>query len=390
MNMKVFNRKELLMIVACFSGIGICYGLQYSFSIFFVEITGYFHSTKANASLIFSLTLLIYGLYAPFIGILTNKFGGRYIFKIGAFIILAGLLLSSFAKNIYQLYLTLGVISALGINSVGFVPVTIIITNNFKEKRGLAIGIATTGVGVGAIIIGSASRLLIECFNWKIALAILSVTSFTILLFVSNFLPLVPREKKFKIDFRFLREKDFWLIQGGMTCGALTVQTIMLHIVACFINKGASLKTSAFSILLIAFIGSLGKILWGFLADFFKPVTLYFFACSLILTSLYLLLRVKIPASFNSVMIFSLLFGMGYGAFAPLFPTLVFEKFKDDFGNIMGLLITGNGIGAFLGTYIAGYLYDLNGNYNTAIIMLMSVVALSMLFFAVAFKRKEV
>ena len=81
---------------------------------------------------------------------------------------------------------------------------------------------------------------------------------------------------------------------------------------------------------------------------------------------------------------------MGYGAFAPLFPTLVFEKFKDDFGNIMGLLITGNGIGAFFGTYIAGYLYDLNGNYNTAIIMLMFVVALSMLFFSVAFKRKGV
>ncbi len=388
MNIKAFGRKEALIIFACFSGIGICYGLQYSFAIFFVEISKHFNADKADTSMIFSLTLLVYGLYAPLIGILTNKFGGRKIFKIASFVIFLGLTGSAFAVNINQLYMTLGIVTALGMNSVGFVPITIIISNNFQEKKGLALGIATTGVGAGAVIITFMAKILIEFFNWKTALALLGIFAFVTIYFVSDFLPLMPKERKFKLNFKFLKNKDFWLIQGGMTCGALTVQSVMLHIVACFLQKGVSSNSAAITVLLIAITGAAGKIFWGFLSDRFKPITLYIFACSLIFCSLGLILQTN-AASLSTVIFFSLLFGIGYGSFAPLFPTLAFEKFNDDFGNVMGLLVTGNGIGAFCGTYLMGFMYDITGNYNSGLLFLMAMITVSTGLFILAFMKKK-
>ena len=322
---RLFNKKDTLIIFACFCGIGICYGFQYSFSIFFVEITKFFNVTKASGAFVFSLTLLVYGLYAPFIGILTNKFGGRKIFRVASLILISGVILSAFARNIFQLYFTLGIITAIGMNSVGFVPITIIISNNFKEKKGLALGLATTGVGVGAIAMSILTKILIDIFDWQIALVSLGVLSSLLIVFCSGFLPTVPRGSSFKLDFYFLKTKDFWLIQGGMAFGAMTVQSVMLHIVAFFIEKGVTVSLSAITISLIALTGSVGKISWGFLSDGFKPIVLYIVACFLIMLSI-LILSADFFNPVVEVFIFSILFGIGYGSFAPLFPHLFLKS----------------------------------------------------------------
>ena len=384
MNLKIFKKEELFTIFACFWGIGICYGIQYSFGIFFVEITNYFHSTKAASSLIFSISLLIYGLYNPVVGILVNRFGGRKIFKIASFIIFTGLASSYFASTMKQLYFTLGIITAIGINSVGFIPITIIISNNFPKRKGFALGIATTGVGAGATFISIFSEFLISKFSWQLALIYLGLFASISVFTVSFFLPKSPKKRDFKFNFNILTNKDFYLIQAGMAFGAMTTQGIMLHIVAFFMEKGIVRSFAAITISIIALVGSFGKIFWGYLADFIKPIKLYSFACCLILISFALIQFFKV--NIFIAIIFSILFGIGYGSFAPLFPTLAFEKFKENFGNTMGLLAMGNGIGAFFSTFFLGYLHDIYHSYTFAIYFLMIIISLSLLSYIVAFK----
>ena len=72
------------------------------------------------------------------------------------------------------------------------------------------------------------------------------------------------------------------------------------------------------------------------------------------------------------------------------FLLLLLKKFNNDFGNVMGLLVAGNGIGAFWGTYLMGLFYDLNGNYNLAFIFLMFIIVISMLLFMLAFTNKKI
>ena len=387
MRLNIFSKKELLIILSCFIGIGICYGIQYSFSIFFVEITNFYKSNKAYSSLIFSITLLVYGLYSPIIGILTNRYGGKKIFKVACFIIMIGLFLSSVARNINQLYFTLGVITAIGINSVGFIPVTIIISNNFPKRKGFALGLATTGVGIGAFLISIISKVLINCLGWQLSLAVLGFFLGIIIYICSYFLPENPKIKSFYFDMSIFKNKNFWFIQGGMTFGAMTTQGVMLHIVAFFIDKGATSSLAAITISIIGLIGSAGKIFWGYLTDKYHAVKLYIVACVIILISFVIILYSKVPIKNYNVNIFSLLFGIGYGSFAPLFPTLAINKFKDNFGNIIGILSAGNGIGAFFSTYFLGYIYDTTGNYNYALYFLSILVILSSLSFYISFRK---
>jgi MFS family permease len=385
MNLKIFKKEELLTIFACFWGIGICYGIQYSFSIFFVEISSFFNSTKAASSLIFSLSLLIYGLYNPVIGILINRFGGRKIFKIASFVIFTGLAASCFANTIKQLYFTLGIITAIGINSVGFIPITIIISNNFPKRKGFALGIATTGVGAGAFIISILSKFLIDRFTWQIALLYLGIFSSVSIFSVSFFLPKTPKTHTLKFNFQILKHKNFYLILSGMALGAMTTQGIMLHIVAFFIEKGIDKSFAAVTISIIALCGSFGKIFWGYLADFVKPIKLYFFACIIILISFFIIQFLNINLFIT--ILFSVLFGLGYGSFAPLFPTLAFEKFKENFGNTMGFLAMGNGIGAFFSTFLLGFLHDIYHSYTVSIYFLILMITLSLISYIYAFKN---
>jgi MFS family permease len=380
------KKDNALIIAACFSGIGICYGLQYSFSIFFVEITKYFHCSKGAGSLIFSITLLIYGLYSPVISILTNRFGGRKIFKIAGLLIITGLLSSSFATNIFQLYFTIGIVTAIGMNSVGFVPAVIILTNSFKEQRGMALGIATTGVGIGAIIFSILSKFLINIFSWQQALIILGTLSFIVVFGMSFFLPNSTNKNSINFDFSFFKQKEFWFIQGGMACGAMTSQSIMLHVVSCFLDKGAKETLAVLSVSIIAVAGSIGKILWGALSDFFKPIYLYIFSCFIIMIGLFLLLLSDTPIHTYVVILFPILFGIGYGAFAPLFPVLAYEVFKEKFANVLGFLTMANGIGSFFSTFLMGYFFDITGNYNLSLKFLMFLISMSILLFSLAFK----
>jgi|GEM_PF-5736521 len=387
MNIKVFNKYELYTIIACFFGIGICYGIQYSFSIFFVEIIKSFNSSNSSASMIFAITLLMYGIYAPFAGFITNRFGGRTVFKFGSIVIFIGFLLSSLADNMLHLYLTLGIITSIGINSAGFIPVTLIISNNFQEKKGFAMGLASTGVGVGVVVISLLSEFLIKSYGWRISMLIVGLIS-SILIFVSsNFLPATNKSFPFKLNLSVLGNKNFWYIQFGMTFSSMTTQGLMLHLVSYFIEKGSKGLIPTISISIIGVTGILGRVVWGFMSDHFKPLRLYIAACFMVVLSLLLILFSDIPIPESTVLIFSIIYGFAYGSFAPLFPILAFHKFKNDFGSAMGLLAVGNGIGSFITIYLMGYIRDVTGSYEISIIFLIILTTLSVVSYMLGFKK---
>jgi len=63
--------------------------------------------------------------------------------------------------------------------------------------------------------------------------------------------------------------------------------------------------------------------------------------------------------------------------------------FKEDFGNVIGLLTMANGIGAFFSTYLMGYFYELKGNYNLSLIFLIFLISLSVILFLLAFRANK-
>ncbi len=374
------------LIFICFCAIGICFGLQYSFSLFFVAISKYFHTTKATTSIIFSLTLLIYGLSSPILGYFVTKYGGRKTFQIGSGLLAIGLISSYFSTKIYHLYLTLGIVTASGMNCVGYIPVSIIIMKNFTSHKGLALGIATTGVGAGAAFFSFLTKYLLTQYNFKIAFLFYGIFLPLIIFILSLSLPkLKPINTSFKLNLKNIKNKIFIFLQFGTTFGAMTSQTLMLYIVSFLLNKGITFTMSTVAVALIGIFGSIGKILWGHLSDKYNPFKLFFITYFLIFTSLILVILKP-----EFVIIFAILFGFGYGSFAPLFPAMIYNKFPGDkFGHTMGLVITGNGIGSCFSIWFLGFLYDKLKNFDLCFSLLIVFITISASSFYTAYKLKK-
>ncbi len=373
------------IVFICFCAIGICFGLQYSFSLFFVAIGEFFNSSKSLTSIIFSLTLLIYGISSPFLGYFVNKYGGRVTFQIGAIFLFLGFILSSIATKIYFLYVTLGIITAIGMNCIGYIPVSIIIMKNFTNHKGLALGIATTGVGAGASFFSFLTKFLITHYNFKTAFLLYGIFIPLIVTLLSFSLPKVKSIKtKFKINLKTIKNKTFLLLQIGTTFGAMTSQTLMLYIVSYLLSKNITYTLSTTAISLIGIFGSIGKIFWGHLSDRFNPFKLFLITYFIIILALFSLIFKP-----QYVIIFAILFGLGYGGFAPLFPAMIHKKFPGEkFGETMGLVITGNGIGSCISIWLFGFIYDLTKNYELCFFLLILFITISTISFSFANKLK--
>src|SRR5262249_21005721 len=92
-------------------------------------------------------------LFALFIGLLMDRFGPRVVFPCGIVLVSAGLALATGVRAPWQLDLTLGVLVAGGTVSVSYMGHSLFLPNWFVRRRGLAIGLAFSGVGIGSIVL---------------------------------------------------------------------------------------------------------------------------------------------------------------------------------------------------------------------------------------------
>ena len=128
-------------------------GTMYTFGVFFKPLASEFGWTRAATSGAFSLFMVLHGFFYIVTGRLNDTFGPRIVVSGCGLFMWLGYLLMSQTSTIWQLYLFYGVIIAVGMGS-GYVPLISTLIRWFvnNKKRGLMIGIAVAGIGVGTMI----------------------------------------------------------------------------------------------------------------------------------------------------------------------------------------------------------------------------------------------
>lgn len=96
---------------------------------------------------------------------------------------------SVFAQNVTTLYFTIGIGTGFGFGLI-YLPAIVSVTNYFKDKRSLATGIAVCGSGLGTFIFSPITEMLINEFNWRGSLMILSAIVLNCMFFGAMFRPL--------------------------------------------------------------------------------------------------------------------------------------------------------------------------------------------------------
>ena len=170
-----------VVVAVCTLMIGITYGLMYSYSVFFKPLADYFSWDRATVSVVYSASLVIRGAFAVGVGWLADRYGPVKLSIFCGIMIGVGLVLSSRASDLWQFFLTYAVIEAIGLSGA-FGIGSAMVSRWFTRNRGLALGIVSTGSGLGTLFIVPGNEKLISALGWSNAFLVCGITAGVIMI----------------------------------------------------------------------------------------------------------------------------------------------------------------------------------------------------------------
>lgn len=373
-----------------FITLALVYGIYYSFSVFFVALLKEFSWNRATGAGAFSLFMIVNSLIAPFIGKMVSSTHPKRVMIGGMILLGIGLALSSLTQTWWQFYLFFSLITAIGLGATGWLPNVVIVQNWFKEKRGLAIGIISAGVGIGILVCVPSAQYLILQFGWRVAYRIMAIFIPIIVISMAIVLLRNPpthssQMSKLEISHKIgkdpletygkwfsqswtvaqaVRTKVFWLLGFSFFLANLITQALFTHQVAFFVDCGLEALLASYIVGMIGIVSLGGKILWGTLSDRIgREITYTMGITCTILGILWLILfsYYSLPAF---PYLYAFFFGMGYAVHAALPPLIAADFFEGQgYGGIFGLHMIFIGIGGAFGAWFAGFLHDRFGSY---------------------------
>lgn len=406
-----------IIVAVALVSMGFWFGIRSSFSVFYVALLEEFRWSRGETAGVQSMALITYTILAPLVGGLIDRLGPRRIVGTGILVLASGLVLCAFIKTLVQFYLYYGVVMAAGITCISIVSYSAILAHWFERKRGLASGIAVSGIGVGTFFLVPLSQYFIELWGWRITFVALGGLVLIILFpLVVIFLRHRPQElglmpdglrgrerlnnslsgsvqpERPEIDWTFkkaLGAKSFWALLGLVLFAMIGVFSVLVHHVKFLVDTGIDKMTVAVLFGLIGIISSGFRIFWGWLSDRIGRELAYTMGMISICIGVCSLLLIEPVGAKGLVYAFFVFFGIGWGVTAPMFMAAAADLFKGRiFGLIYGIMKGGVGIGAALGAWLPGYIFDRAQSYQWAFAIAIIVFVLSSLLMWVAAPRK--
>jgi MFS family permease len=369
--------------------LAVAYGLFFSFSVFFVPLVEEFRWSRGLTAGALSVSAVVQGLCAPLAGIVADRFGSRPVIVGGVIVLAAASMLASTIQTPWHLYLYTGVLGALGIMAVGWVPTGLLLSRWFQARRGRMAGIAFSGMGFGVFAIGPLTQWLIAATTWRTASLLLGLGTLILLLplvlwavrdpppatlsvgttasgLASPGQPTRARPRDATLG-EALGTRAFWALFAAYFFTPLAVFPVATHAVAYAVDQGYPAMLAATAFGAMGLMSSVGRVGFGFATDRIGgPLTATLsYACTAAGTAA--LVALSIVPSPAWLVVFSLLFGLGFGARGPIITAMASELFGGRrFGVIYGVLNLGNGIGGALGPWFGGAVHDVTGSYRVA------------------------
>jgi MFS family permease len=409
-----------VVVAVAFVTLGTAFGVWYSFSVFFLAVIKEFGWSRAAASSIYSVFILSQALVGPLAGHLQDRFGPRKTIPFGTLLLTFSLLLTGLVRELWHFRLAYGVLAGAGVGILGFSSHSAFIPKWFERRRGLAMGLAMSGIGFGMLLLVPAVEHAITLYGWRTTYWLFAGLVFFLVgplnLIFSRSRPQdlqlrpdgdrspgdscpSPSKRIMKIiDLPWTRvewtlrkavkTKRFWYLMIGFFFGSYVYQATLLHGISAMVDSGLSRSAAAYYFGILGLTGAGGKILFGYLSDRFEREKINFLAGGV--TALGLICLMIIGRSEGPLpLLFALLFGLGYGAAAPLFPSVSADIFLgNSFGLIFAVMGIGGGIGGAMGSFSLGWVHDLTGTYSIALFLSLISIALSCLFIWLAAPSK--
>jgi MFS family permease len=387
-----------------------------AFSLLFPPILDEFGWARGQTAGAFTVGFIAASAFAPVFGVLMDRFGPRLVIPLGAVIVSTGFFVATYINTPAMLYLSLGVLVVGGAIGMSYIGHSMFLPNWFVRKRGLAVGIAFSGVGVGAILLLPLTQRYIEAAGWRAACLAMA---FAILIVVIPLNALFQRREPADIGLepdggakrdragnatapidnvvdadwaatdwtlpRALRTGRFWWIVAGAFTGLYAWYSVQVHQTRYLLDVGFGTAESALALGLVGLFGIGGQIGIGALSDRIGREWAWTIAClGFAICYVALIALGSLPEGW---LVLVMVIGqglLGYGL-ASLFGAIPAEIFAGRrFATIFSVMTIGANIGAGLGPWITGVLFDRTGSYDLAfaVCIVMSLVSAGCIWMA--------
>ena len=371
------SRRGWYVVAGAFLILTFGFGSAYSFGAFFTPLQDAFGASRASVSAAFSLAILTLFSIGPITGTLADRLGPRVLVSGGTALVGCGLIIASFAQALWQVQLAFALCIGGGVGTA-YVPAAGAVQKWFDRRRGLASGIAISGIGVGTLAAPPIGALLIAELEWRPAFlaigAVVAVAGGAAGLLVTS-----PRahtesqtggitDRVVERGVRLataVRSRPFSLLFLGFLFASLGQFTPIAHLVPYAEDQGISPQAAASLLSLLGVGSAVGRFAIGASADRigrWRGLGLSFggvgVSCLLWLVS----------DGMVGLGAFAVLVGLFWGGGVALAPSVMADYFGTRaVSGIIGVLYAGVGIGALVGPVIAGLVFDLWESYNIAI-----------------------
>ena len=373
------------VVSGCFLGVLVMFGLSYSFGVFLTPIQRDLGLSRSGVSLIFSLQTAVVYIAAAAIGIAADRYGVRRLLAFGTVVFFSGIVLTVVVRSFSALLVAYGVVTAIGLSAV-YVVSYATVPRWFGRRRGLATGIATSGLGLGMVTLPPIADRLIVRLGWRGALLSIGVGA-TIALVAAIFLirdrpdgselglerefPAgLPEEHSFDPSkyraelWAIAASKQFALVLLGWIAVFGTIYVVFVHLVAHADEMGIGEGAGVTALAVIGVTTGVARILVGALSDRVGRLRT-FVACS-VLIALSTAAFAVVDSWFGLIAV-AVVFGIAYGGNGALLSPLTTDLFGRINPNaVFGLVSLSFAVSGVIAPWGAGVLYDVRGAYTLA------------------------
>ena len=377
-------------------------GARFSISVMFKPIAAEFGWSRSTISFAFFLQMAVYAISLSVVGRLYDRYGPKWVIIISTLFLSVGYMMVSLIDSFWQFLIFYGVIAAVGLGGTS-VPIFAALTSKWFEKgRGLAVSMGLSGNCMGQFALVPLITYFVINHGWRISHFLIGfvmlVVNIALALLVIKGDPDAlglrpygsgggePSEEQTGFEASDLVQKDlslteamgtlsFWLIFMAMYfCGGVDF-LVATHLIPFVTDHGISPTTGGHLFAWLGLMSMVGILVAGPVSDLIGnkiPLAIIF-----LLRVLLFLLILKYQNLF-SFYVFSLLFGVTFLISAPLLPVLTGKLYGfSHVGLISGFITTFHHLGAGLGGFIGGLIYDKTGSYQGAffLLALMSMLA---------------
>ena len=369
------SRSAFITLIACCLVVIIALGIRQTFGLFYFDFSTDLDITISQFGFAMGLQLFLWGAFSPLFGIITDKYGGNIAIFLGFLFFLLGVVLfySGFNTGVYFIY-TIGVLIGVGLGSTAIgIPVSVVAKHFPASKRTIATGIVTCAGSFGYFVSPVLVKYSLNVTGWEN-----TIFYFCLLLGLGLLIALFVTTPKISVGDNqnnnqsatealkeALTNKSFiYLTLGFFVCG-WHIALVATHIPTYMMDKGLPDWCATAVLSLIGLFNMVGTISSGYLSTRYSKKK--------ILSAIYLLRGVSIiififfpPSVINSI-IFGITFGFLWLSTVPPTNGIVAHIFGTKYvGMLYGIVFVSHQVGSFLGAYLGGVFYEMNGNFDYA------------------------